>query len=117
MRTIRDIALDLYLCADSWDPDVCLLGNVTARELAALARHVVETPALLERETVQGAIKNVRELRERVQRETAAIQEETRKLDERSAKLRAPLSDQARAELRAMLEAQADDAEKKDKPS
>lgn len=35
---LRRIAADLLACAESWEPDVCLLGNVRAREIASLCR-------------------------------------------------------------------------------
>lgn len=39
-RSIQDIARALFDCAMMWEPDVRLLGNLTARELGELAAHV-----------------------------------------------------------------------------
>lgn len=39
---IKQIATNLLACAASWEPDVRLLGNVRADEIAALCRSVVE---------------------------------------------------------------------------
>ncbi len=37
------VAVDVLKCALSWDPEVRLLGNVTAREIAALAAKAITT--------------------------------------------------------------------------
>ena len=36
-RTIEAIAADVLGCASAWEPDVRLIGNVTADEVASLA--------------------------------------------------------------------------------
>ena len=41
MRDIKDIARDTLKCALSWEVDACLIGNVTAQELAALAKYIL----------------------------------------------------------------------------
>lgn len=37
VKNVEQIAGELLKCALSWDPDACILGNVTAREIAKLA--------------------------------------------------------------------------------
>jgi hypothetical protein len=39
---IERIARDLGNCAETWDADVCLLGNVTAEEIRDLCQWVIE---------------------------------------------------------------------------
>jgi len=40
-RDLQTIAADLLRCATSWEPQVCIVGNITATELARLARFVL----------------------------------------------------------------------------
>lgn len=40
MRDIKDIAVDVLECAESWAPEACLMGSVRADEVALLARAV-----------------------------------------------------------------------------
>ena len=42
-RSIEAIAVDVLKCAISWESGVCLVGNVTAREIAVLAAHQIDT--------------------------------------------------------------------------
>jgi hypothetical protein len=39
---IERIARDLGNCAEAWDADACLLGNVTAEEIRDLCQWVIE---------------------------------------------------------------------------
>lgn len=41
MRDVESIARDVLACADAWEPAACLMGNVRADELAALARAIL----------------------------------------------------------------------------
>ena len=41
-RGVLLIAGDVLKCALAWDPDVCMIGNVTAREVAHLAAESIE---------------------------------------------------------------------------
>ena len=43
MRDLEKIAVDALKCAISWEPDACLIGNVTARETAYLASRSIMT--------------------------------------------------------------------------
>jgi len=45
---IERIARDLSNCAESWEADACLLGNVTAEEIRDLCQWVIEPNAGLE---------------------------------------------------------------------
>ncbi len=42
-RCPEAIAVDVLKCAITHEPDVCLIGNVKARDIAALAAHVIQT--------------------------------------------------------------------------
>lgn len=42
MRSLRTIAMDMWQCANSWAPEACLMGNVTAAEVRVLVEHVLE---------------------------------------------------------------------------
>jgi hypothetical protein len=45
MRDIEKIAVDALRCATSWEMEACLVGNVTAREVARLAiPHITSCP-------------------------------------------------------------------------
>ena len=37
MINMESIAINVLKCALAWEPDVCLLGNITAAEIATLA--------------------------------------------------------------------------------
>lgn len=56
MRSVEAIAYDVLACAEAWDPDARLVGNVRADELAHLARHMraVQSLRLVERANVNG---------------------------------------------------------------
>lgn len=43
MRTREQIAISALECATSWDPNTCLLGNTTAREVVFLAAFHIDT--------------------------------------------------------------------------
>jgi len=43
MRKAGDVAIDVLLCALAWEPNVCLIGNVMASEIAALAASTMTT--------------------------------------------------------------------------
>lgn len=42
-RGIEQIAVDVIQCALGWEPDVRLIGNVKASEIALLASMVIDT--------------------------------------------------------------------------
>jgi predicted RNA-binding Zn-ribbon protein involved in translation (DUF1610 family) len=41
--SVERIAVELLKCVISWDPEVCIVGNVTAFEIAQLAASVIDT--------------------------------------------------------------------------
>lgn len=43
MRNLEQVAVDVLHCAISHEPNVCLLGNVIASEVAALAAFVIDS--------------------------------------------------------------------------
>lgn len=45
---IERIALDLRNCAEGWEADACLLGNVKAEEIRDLCQWVIEHNAAVE---------------------------------------------------------------------
>lgn len=45
MNSVSDIAEAVLHCAVEWEPEARILGNVTAREVAKLAAHVIESEA------------------------------------------------------------------------
>jgi hypothetical protein len=42
-RTVETIAVDVLRCALAWEPNACLMGNVTASEIATLAAWTIDT--------------------------------------------------------------------------
>lgn len=42
-RSVEEIAIDILRCALTHERDVCLVGNVTAREVVILAAHNIDT--------------------------------------------------------------------------
>jgi hypothetical protein len=46
MRPIADIASDVAVCGRAWEPEVRLIGNVRADEVAALAEFVLAQTSL-----------------------------------------------------------------------
>jgi hypothetical protein len=43
MMGLNAIAREVLRCALAWEPNVCLIGNVMAAEIAALAAHEIIT--------------------------------------------------------------------------
>lgn len=43
MKNREAVAVDVLRCALAWEPNVCLIGNVMACEIAALAASAIDT--------------------------------------------------------------------------
>lgn len=54
------IAVDVYNCALSWEPNARLLGNVTALQIGALCRHVIEAAARPDRAEVERMVADLK---------------------------------------------------------
>lgn len=80
--TLRDTAARLRYHAASWEPEVRLLGNITAKELQDLAQAFLDRPASLEEIEAELAQQlgldptNVRQVL--IERDQAGTLEETR---------------------------------------
>lgn len=46
MKSIQEIAQDVIRCGESWTPDACLIGNITAIEIIRLAQYAEKCATL-----------------------------------------------------------------------